>query len=267
MNVHVILKPALMAKVLCLGMISFSGCSTFKSAEEAAREVEIRDTKLGIVVNYLDQGKPDQAYNEARKLYREAPSDARAMNLMGLCHLALKQPKSAATMFRKALSVQEDPAYRLNLSSALLDQKAYRAALSTLLKLNEKNLTDYRFPERVSHNRAAAYLGLGKRKLAIKHFQAALRDNPAYYPTLMQLATLMEQQKDRVAASLLYARARDACLKCFEPVRVLARNELSSGSKQKALSMLEEYVKEDDIDPKDRDLAKSMISKISPTTR
>lgn len=257
----VISQKLRLAKLLC-ALLALTHCTTFKSDEELRKEQDIREAKYGIIVNFLDQGKPEMALAEARKLQKESPDDDRTLNLLGLSFLALGQPKPAAMIFRKALKIRYDITYQLNLSSAQIEMKAYRAALANLQKLPSSDILDYRYPERISHNRAVAYERLGQQIAALNHYKAALKFNPAYYPTLMATARLHETRKELDAAKIFFRRAKDACLQCFEPVRVLVEDAKRRSQPAVARQLLSEYLKTEELPDADRAAAKQMQAKL-----
>ncbi len=159
-------------------------------------------------MNYLDQGAMDKAYAEARKLNRESPDDHRVINLLGLCQLALKQPKTAAQSFRQAYNLNEEPAYLLNLSSAQIELRAFKTATQTLNKLLKESANDYRYPERIYHNLGSAYEGLEHLNVAEKYYRKGLVENPNYYPTLLRLAGVLQQKRQPMAAKLIWRKPK-----------------------------------------------------------
>ncbi len=249
------------ASTFTLALSGIFGCQHLD--EEATKQQEILNTQMGIIINYLNTGKPVKAHKELRPLLKEHPDNAELQNLMGLTYLAFKKPRMAEKYLRNAFKIKPTPAFGLNLGSSLIEQRRYKQAVKLLKGFKKEGIEEYEFPERFDHNIALAYERARKPKQAIRYYKSALRLNPNNYVTIMQLAKLYEKLKRPKSASRYFELARRTCLRCYEPVRFIALHHARAGNIKKAIATLESYKSVQKVHQKDLQAANELISKVS----
>jgi Tfp pilus assembly protein PilF len=237
--------------------------TALKSEKEIDKE-KLRNSQLGIVINYINRGLTTRAHKELRSLIHEHPNDPDFRNLMGLTQLALRQPRLASRSFRRAIELKDDPAFTLNLGTAFMEQKQYGKALSLLQKYIASGLNNYAHPERFYHNVGLVYEKTKKLKQAVKYYRLALDKNPSHYMTIMQLAKLFDAKDMVDQARKGYEQAINNCRACYAPVRLLAMSYARSGQKGRAAEILRKYAKLYDARSKDKADAIKLAQKIDP---
>jgi Tfp pilus assembly protein PilF len=255
---HALAKPL----SLCLLYIAFTGCQSFHDPEKLKAENDLLEAEMSIVVNHLNQANPQKAHVELRALLQKHPEHPKLLNLMGLTHLALRQPDVAAGFFRQAYDEESETGYLLNLSSAQIEANKPSEALKTLRSIKTKDIAAYAFPDRINHNMGFAYEKLGRPKLAIKYYKKALTLNPGNYMTLIQISRVYEKSGENSEARNYLLQAKQACEKCFEPVRMLAIDSLRKGDKRSAIELLTSYVESKELEKIDRANAQKFLSKL-----
>ncbi len=244
-----------------------SACQTTPSPEAQNSGKTIIEAQKSLVRNALDSGKPETVVETMRSMTREYPKDPEVQSLMGLTQLSLKNPQKAVKHFKIAYKLKSDVATGLNLSSALIEANDTDNATKILLKLTKlAEKEDYRYKERIFHN--LGYTALKRRDLkkAESWYQAAIDENPAFFPSHLELARIYEQTKRPTQAITAYKRAIDFCLICYEPVEALSKIYIQLGKKEDAKKLLTQFTKQEGISPQDRDHAQAAIAhtKLSP---
>jgi Tfp pilus assembly protein PilF len=257
----------LKAKVLLLlAVLIIAGCMTTQATKtEQNKQEEILEHQLSIIINHLNYGEPEKAHFETRPLLKQYPDRSEIQNLMGLAYMGMKQAKLAEGYFRKAFDLKPDPAFGLNLTSALIEQRRYREAIKLCKGFLTEGLEEYKYPERFNHNIALAYERMNRSKFAIKYYRQALAKNPSNFQTLMQLGRLYERLNRIKHAEPIYKRAADVCLKCYEPVKRRSDVLVKLGRKAEATQMLVDFLETQEIRPQDYTLAKKYVSQLDPT--
>lgn len=269
LSVYVSAKTRSYAKVLfaIFTLVHLIGCLSFQSSSAQKKNEEVLESQLGIVVNYLEQGKPERAHVELRNLLKENPKNPKILNLMGLTNLAFGKPQIAETYFRKALDQDNDPRYVLNLSSAFIEAKKYGKAADLLKARLKAGTGEYPFPERFYHNLGFAYAKSNKLATARKYYSKALDINPAYYPTLLELGQTYRTSGDQQKAEHYFLQARDACINCYAPVRILVDARTQRGQTADAATLLKDFLQRKNLLAKDRNEATLLLSKIEPQAK
>ena len=241
-----------------------TGCQTLKQTNEAdERQTEVLATQKTVIVSFLNKGLPGLALKELRRVMRENPDDADFFNLLGLTHLALENPDKAISNFKRSYEIDPRTSVGLNLSSAYIEDKRFNQAISTLEVIKKsKDIKDYQYPERLSHNLALAYERLGNLNAAIKHYTLALSENPNYYLTLMRLGQVYEKKKKRYAAQDTFRKARSACPACFDPVNALVVNYMAAGKHRAAYESLQRFKNAKTTSAKDKRRAVKLMSMV-----
>ncbi len=248
-------------------MTTMPGCQTLKDrGQEQERQAELLTTQKTLVVNFINQGQPNMALKELRSLITQHPQDADFKNLMGLCYLSLQNPKMALKSFEDSYRLEARAPVALNISSAYIETKQYPLALKTLRNLLASPLgKNYQHPERIHHNIALVAERMNKAKLAEKHYQLALQENPTYYLSLMRLGQLYERSKRPNEAQQQFYRAREACLRCFDPIYALVSQQLGRGQGPSAVALIQDYLGNKEVEAADRNKARKLLSQAQST--
>ncbi len=240
-----------------------SACQTSGSRDQQNSVLAMHDAQKEIVRNALDTGKPESVIETMRTMVREHPNDPETHSLMGFTQLALKNPLKAVKHFKLAYKLKPDVATGLNLSSALIEASDTATAskiLPKLVKIAEKE--NYRYKERIFHNLGYAAIKQKDLKKAESWFKTAIEENPAFFPSHLELARIYEQAKKPAEAIASYRRASDYCLICFEPVDALAKIYTQLGRHAEAKKILIQFTKQEGISPVDREHAQSSLASI-----
>jgi Tfp pilus assembly protein PilF len=244
---------------LCIGIL-FSACQTFDASEEVEIRRGLLKTHKQIVHATLDEGKPDVAHKELKKLLKQFPRDPDLLNLMGLTQINLKNYKRATVYFNRSLAIKPQIGTILNLSSAITESGNYIRAITILKKaLKSEQFSLYPYPERLYHNLGYILVKSGRTGKAQNYYQRALEENPTFYPSYMELARIHQSKGLTSKASQAYRKAIDYCHKCFEPVEALVNMHLAASRPFAAHQLLLRYTKVDDLLPGDLAKARRLI--------
>jgi len=174
--------------IMLIGILA--GCSSednpiIKDNEKSSRI----NVELGIT--YMRQGKHKIAMERLTKAVHQDPDNALAYSSLGLLNVHLKQYEEAEANFKKAINLAPDnSSVRNNYGAFLCNQKRYDESQVQFLHAVKNPL--YQSPEH-------AYLNAGRcstdKKVAEKHFRAALRKNPRLTPALLNMAKLSLELK------------------------------------------------------------------------
>lgn len=252
---------------LCIGLcLLFSltflnlACQTGKDGIAQGRDQEVLEKQKTLVRNQLDEGKPEGALTLLRTLTRQFPKDASLQNLLGLTHLALKNPGRAIKHFSESYKLDRQPGTALNLSSAYIEGGDHAKAVKLLLALlKTKEMKGYPHRERVFHNLAYANEHAGNKTKAEEWYQEAIDENPTFFPSHLELARLYEQTGRPAMAIKAYRRATDYCHACFEPVYALSMLYMKTNKPAEARKILLSYGKMDGVAPGDRERAQQLL--------
>ena len=89
-----------------------------------------------------------------------------------------------------------------------------------------------------------------------KNYELALSENPNYYLSLMRLGQLYQQQKKSLKARKTFAKAKEACPKCFDPINALAMGFIAKGKYRVAFLSLKQFIRNPDVTDEDKAKAK-----------
>lgn len=249
------------AYLLILISLCMSACQTLNEEDPEKKAAEILATQKSLVINYLNQGKPNFALRELRPLERQYPKDADLKNLLGLTYLSIQNPKVAQTYFQKAYRIAPRAPVALNLSSAMIENGQPAQAVKVLKDLQNSDIgKGYQYPERIHHNIGLAAERMNKLDTAEKYYKLALQENPYYYISLMRLGAIYEQGKKAGFAYQQYLRAREACLQCFDPVNAAVQLQLKAGKPQLAIKTIQAYLQTKEINVADKAKAQQLMS-------
>lgn len=256
-------RLAVISAITILTSLAFglSACQTMEPNKNSAKTQEILDSQKAIVHNALDSGDVKLAYQSLRRLLMEFPEDASIHNLMGLTQLSMKNAGRAVKHFQTAYKLDGNPGSALNLSSALIESGDYEKAV-TLIKaaMNGSNSKPYQFKERFLHNLAYANLKLKKNSQAETIFKSALEENPAFYPSHLELARLHKTMGRPALAIRSYREAMDYCHVCLDPVSELTSLYVKTGKVREARNILIKFNKIQGVADQDRKKATSLLN-------
>ncbi|MES2745368.1 MAG: tetratricopeptide repeat protein [Bdellovibrionota bacterium] len=218
-------------------------------------------TQKTMVINYINQGQPNLALRELRPMEKANPQDVDIKNLMGLTYLSMQNSKTAQSFFQKAYKIEKRAPIALNLSSAMIENGQSPQAIKLLKDLQASEAGKaYQYPERIHHNLGLAAERIGKLSLAEKYYKIATEENPYFYISLMRLGAIYEQNKKAGFAYQQYLKAREACLKCFDPVNAAVQLQLRSGKAQLAVKTIQSYLDNKELDAADRMKAQQLMT-------
>ncbi len=231
-------KNLIMGLSLILGI---SGCQTLNDNLDKT-STDTRTANLSVATAFLEAGQPDKAMFELRPILERDPKNAEAHTLMGLTHLALRNPVKGTHHLEIAWNIKKTAVHALNLSSAYLESgqldKAQRIIASGL---SLKETPAYRNSERFYHNLGLIAEKRGNLVAAEKSFRKALSENPTFYLSRAKIASLLDERKKFDAAKSEWEQARLACPACFEATDRLARYYRNRGDLRTAIGLVQDY--------------------------
>jgi pentatricopeptide repeat protein len=241
--------------VLCISLIAIlAGCQTSNSKQEATKDLSLEEsTSLSIATSHLNNSRPDKAIEELKPLLQENPNHYQALNMTGLAHLALSNGSRAQELFQKAISIRPEIAISVNLSSAYLQNKRFRDAEKLLNQmLKDPKFQEYEHKERIYHNIGLALSNLKKPLSAKVYLDRAVHENPLFYLSHMELASLNFKLKRPADALASLEKARFACPTCFPPVQGQIKWYQSKGDSRMVKRILRDYKMTEGVTMKDR---------------
>jgi Tfp pilus assembly protein PilF len=247
--------------IMWINLLVVSSCTTTSEGPDQEKLAVQR----AIVVNYLNRGLANRAIVELRPLLLQYPENPDLLSLQGLAQLALNNPEDATTALRRAYGIRPNLTTGLNLSSAYIESGKFREAVQLLstLKKDKNELARYTYPERVHHNLGLALEKQKKNSAAEKHYRAALKQNPTFYLSLMQLAGLQSRAGKADDAVALYQRAQQVCTSCLDPVEGMAFAYLKKNQTAQARKTLDAFLRRKDVDPDSRQRGELLMRKLS----
>lgn len=230
-------------------ILAGAGCQTLNSNQNKSIKPD-ESTDLSVAQAFLESGEPNKAMFELRAFLERDPNNSKALRLMGLTQLALKNPRKAVEFLEKAWKIEPVAQNALNLSSAYIENKQPDSAQKIIIKgLGLKENPNYRHRDRFYHNLGLIAERKGSLVAAEKAYRKALEENPTFYLSRARLATLLEERKKYDLAKDEWQLARDSCPACFEATRHLARYYERKGDLKTALGFLRDYKKIEGINP------------------
>jgi Tfp pilus assembly protein PilF len=224
-------------------ILATTGCQTDKTSRTDTFTPDT-DTNLSVAAAFLDGGQPQKAMFELRGILEKEPKNSKALTLMGLAQLALKNPKKAVEHLEKAWTLEAKSEHALNLSSAYLENNQLDSAQKIIKKgLNLKEKPPYRHKERFYHNLGLVAERKRRLDLAQKSYEEALVENPTFYLSRARLAQIYESKKMTKAAQEHWEMARAACPSCFEATSHLSQIYKGKGDIKTALGLVRDYRK------------------------
>jgi tetratricopeptide (TPR) repeat protein len=244
-------------------LLTLWGCQTTPAT--SLSDVSQWQTQRQIIINYLNRGLPSKALKELATLKAEQNDNPDYLNLYGLTFLALNNSKQASKVLRRAYSMTPSSTSGLNYSSALIENRQYRKALSVLNKVRKTRgfKQGYAFRERLYHNMGLGFEKLGKKKSALKAYRKAISINPKFYLSQLQYATLLKSTGNKKAALSSYRRAQVLCPNCIEPIMGLSALYVQAANPKYAVTLINQFMSRKDVAAAARTRARSIFRKIA----
>jgi type IV pilus assembly protein PilF len=179
-----------LAGILTLALLSAcqsTPVQTDGGVPQAASKVAELHTQLGI--NYLRQGKLEQANNRLERALSADPNFSTAHNAMGLLQEQLKKPDEAEQHYRRAVSLNPgDSASQINYGSFLCRQQRYEEGEARFIQVTENPLYDT--PEIAYTNAGLCMKRAGDYEKAERYLRTALQINPKIPQALFAMCEL-----------------------------------------------------------------------------
>jgi predicted Zn-dependent protease len=253
------LMQVIVAGSLILWCVS---CQTFEP--KASQEIpEIRN-RLATAYTYIDAGQANLALNELRPLVDLHPEDPEIQNLMGLTQLALKNPSRGLLHLRKAVKLSPTTGYSLNLSSALIENDDLGEAQKILKGLlKRKEIPPYPYKERIYQNLGQIAEKQKHYHLAEQFYRKGLVENPTYYMAQLQLGHVYTAMKQTNKSIEYFESAALTCPACYAPVDALVAQYVKAKQLRKALSLLDQFEKNERAPAADRDRSRQLRTMVA----
>lgn len=244
-------------------ILAASGCQTLNNNKDKSANGD-NQTDLSVAAAFLDSGKPDKAMFELRAVLEREPSNVKALTLMGLSQLALKNPRKAVEHLEKAWKLERSAQNALNLSSAYIENKQLDSAQKLIIKgLSLKETPPYRNKERFYHNLGLIAERRGTLVAAEKAYRKALEENPTFYLSRARLASMLEEKKKFDQAKEHWEIARQSCPGCFDATLHLSRYYEGKGDFKTALGLVRDYKRIEGLNPLESQKALELESELS----
>jgi Tfp pilus assembly protein PilF len=254
-------RPRNVLIYLSLYVVTFA-CQTSKSQEETRNSAELRATQIQLIKTSLDQGRPQEALQELRPLLKTAPEDPLLQSLMGFTQLALRNTTKAVGHMRKAYKLAPTTPNGLNLTAALIEIGQLDQA-SKILNGLKSTAETYDFPERIYHNLGYVEEKQKRFKTALQYYERALKENPTFYPSLVQIGRVHFSQEKHGLALQFLRKAMDYCHVCLEPVELSVYSYMKLGQVAHARETLQKYQNVRGVEGPDKVKAGNMLKLIA----
>jgi type IV pilus assembly protein PilF len=199
-----------------LSLISFAGSTAARTAhnyseaekEEAPKRQAIAEANVALAVEYMRQGRYQDAIGKLEKAKHAEPRHAATYSMFGLLYQRLGQAEPAEANFRKSLQLDKgNPEYLNNYGQFLCSQGRFADAEKTFLEAALDPL--YVTPEVAYANAGICALADGDRMKARRHLADALERDPAL-PTALFSMSEIEYAAGAYAAADQYFDRYDA---------------------------------------------------------
>lgn len=199
---------------LPLSLISFAGSTAAKTAqnyseaekEEAPKRHAIAEANVALAVEYMRQGRYQDALIKLEKAKAVEPRYAATYSMLGLLYQQLGQVKPAEANYLKSIQLDEgNPEYLNNYGQFLCRQSRFAEAEATFVEAAGNPL--YLTPE-VAYANAGACAWADKRDpvKARRFFSEALERDPSLPTALIAMSEIEYAGGDYAAADHYYRR-------------------------------------------------------------
>lgn len=181
-----------------------AGCVTSSPGETASNQEAARlNTDLG--VGYFRQGRLDLALERLERAVEQDEGYARAHSSLALVYEALEHNEDAEAHYQQALRLGErDPALLNSYAVFLCRRDRAEEALDYFEQAADDRL--YATPAAALTNAGACLRGAGDAEGAEEYLRRALEHDGAYGEALMQLAGLLHERDEHLAARAFVER-------------------------------------------------------------
>ena len=196
-----------------LSLISFAGSTVAKTAqnyaeaeqEEAPKRHAIAKANVALAVEYIRQGRYQDALLKLEKAKHAEPDHADTYSMFGLLYQRLGQIEPAEANFRKSLQLDKgNPEYLNNYGQFLCWQGRYDEAEKTFLEAAQNPL--YITPEAAYTNAGVCALANRDTAKARRYFAQALERDPSVPGALIAMTELEYAAGDYSAADHYFGR-------------------------------------------------------------
>jgi len=197
----------LMALCALVGL-SLPGCATTASREEHELNVRRANSHFDLAADHISNGRLEVGLRELLLAERLDPENARIQHGLGIAYLQRGKVEEAQQHLRRAIDLQ--PEYheaRFNLSTLYLSLERYDDCIEQSAILADD--ATFSAPWRALANWGWALYRQGHVTEARTRLDRALRFNPQYWPTLMNLGILDAEQGRRPEAIQHFTRLLD----------------------------------------------------------
>jgi type IV pilus assembly protein PilF len=157
------------------------------------------DVYVDLGTAYLEQGRIDEAFKNARKAVLVDPNLAAGHTLLGVLNQRLGQWDEAGRHYRRAVELAPHDPYALNALGSFECARGHATEADTYFRRALQNPL-YPTPWIALHNAATCEEKNGQLDKAEKDYRAALRANPRFAPALLRMARLSFQQDNYLSA-------------------------------------------------------------------
>jgi len=166
---------------------------------DPVRRVSPADVYVELGTAYLNEGRINEAFKNARKAVLIDPKLASGHTLLGVLHQRLGQTSEAGRHFQTAVKLAPQDPYALNaLGSFLCARGDFSEADPYFRRALENPL--YPTPWVALHNAGSCAEKSGNLGQAETDYRAALRRNPRFAPSLLQMAELSFNKDNYLSA-------------------------------------------------------------------
>ena len=196
------------AKIACALLVvlgTASGCATQNAFGHLSNDEKASTFNAELGTSYLMAGELEPAELKLDRALEQDPDNALANNSYAKLRATLDDPAGAERAFVK--SIRNDPKraeYRNNYAIFLCDQGRTDDAIAQFVAASENKF--YRTPEFALDNAGVCALDADRHALADQYLRSAIRLNPRFAPSMLNMAELKLDTDDVALADAYYTR-------------------------------------------------------------
>ncbi len=246
--------------VFCFTLMMLVHCQTIETAKKNDSKSKVLQSKIGIIVSYINSGNLRTALKEVKQLKRYWSDHHDVYLIDGLIHLALDNNNKAEQAFKRSYEIKESISPLLNLSSVYLKSKKYTSAIQTLKKIEGQMESEkYKFPERVYLNLGIAYSHQNDHVNSVKYLKRSVEENPTYHMGWVELGREYESKGKRRSALESYKKGVQFCKNCIEPTAELSKFYLRNNKNIESVKLLTRFLKFKKIDKRHKKIVHRLL--------